>query len=116
MRGKPGFLPGRLWRASVSGAWIDPQGKVQRSRSHAEAQERIGSLGRPAGRKKETPREEKAQEGRGLGAGLNRQPEERTLAGSKALKQGVFVGALFRYGRSGIDGLAFESGARKGTP
>jgi hypothetical protein len=34
----------------------------------------------------ENPREGKAHEGRGLWFGLIRRPEERTLAGSKALK------------------------------
>lgn len=58
---------------------------------NGEAQERIGSLGRPAGEKKEAPREEEAQEGRGLETGLNRLFEVRTIAGSKALKWGVFA-------------------------
>jgi len=59
------------------------------------AQERIGSLGRPAGRKKEPPREEKAHEGCGPGTGLTRQAWVRTLAGSKALKWGAFSGRCF---------------------
>jgi hypothetical protein len=61
-----------------------------------EAHERIGSLGRPAGKKSESPKEEKAQEGCGLEASLNRLLEVRTLAESKALKQGVLAGVLFR--------------------
>jgi hypothetical protein len=95
----------RLWRASV----LRCSG-IFRNRPHdrrsEEAQERIGSLARPAGRKRETPKEEKAHEGRGLDAGLNRLAEDRTLAGSKALKWGVLAGTLSRYGRFGKCGLA----------
>jgi hypothetical protein len=41
------------------------------------------------GREGETPREGKAHEGHGQGFGLIHRPEERTLAGSKALKCGL---------------------------
>jgi hypothetical protein len=44
----------------------------------------------------EAPREVEAHEGRDLGSGLNRLLEERTLAGSKALKWDLFAGALLR--------------------
>jgi hypothetical protein len=61
-----------------------------------EVHERIGSLGRPAGRRSESPREVEAQEGRGLEVSLNRSFEVRTLTGSKALKWGVRLGVLSR--------------------
>jgi hypothetical protein len=41
------------------------------------------------GEEGEPPREEKAHEGRGSRIGLNHRAEERTLAGSKALKWGL---------------------------
>jgi len=63
-----------------------PLGERSIPLKYEEAQERIGPLGRSAGKKKEAPREEKAQEGRGLGVGVNSQPEERTIAERKALK------------------------------
>jgi len=59
------------------------------------AQERNGSLGRLASRKKETPREAEAHEGCGPGFGLNRQAWVRTLTGSKALKWGEFWRSCF---------------------
>lgn len=65
-------------------------------REGGKAHERIEALGSLIGRKRETPREEKAQEGCGLLASLNHSLQIRMLTGSKALKQGGPAEARFR--------------------
>jgi hypothetical protein len=61
---KPNFPLVKLWRATA---------KQRRGRK---AQERIRFLGRPAGGRGENPREEKAQEGRGLYVRCNKPTED----------------------------------------
>jgi len=68
--GREGGKPRKGWQARKSQADL-PAGKTLEGSCRmfadgSEAQERIGFLGRPAGRRGETPREGKAQEGRGL--------------------------------------------------
>jgi len=79
----------------------------------SEAQERIGILGRPAGRRGEIPREGKAQEGRGLLHEKNIEQECLTLTGIKTLKWGELSEALLQQG-SARAGLAVVLGGQTG--
>jgi hypothetical protein len=73
----------RLWRALTAPAVL-------------KAHERIRALGSSGGKKRESLKEEKAHEGRGLQPGLNRLLQVRTFAGSKALKWDESTEARFR--------------------